>query len=876
LITSTAFSKFSLRPVNQGSTYLGVAMMALIWLGLYFHLKAELKTVQEHEIRDASNLSRAFEEHLVRILEDVDHSLQIVRNAYERSPETFDLASWSKDEHALEGPSFQIVIIGQDGIMKATTEGLQSAPVDLSDREHFRVHINTQDDNLFISKPVLGRVTGKPSLQISRRIRAADGAFGGVILISLDPNHFTRFYESIDIGHEGVIRVVGSDGVVRAVGQQIGTDAHYVGIELSGSTLLNRARSAPSGWYFTGSGKEDGIRRLVFYRVVPGYPLMVTVGLGVDEMFSEIFAKKHDYQLIAVILTLLILVVMGLSLRDRERLERTGKQLHVQNARFDAALNNMSHGLAMVDAKGQLVVCNKSYVEMFRLSSEDVRPGTPIGQLLEYKIAKGCHPRITPGKYAQDRLSLPSKIERLTDKRDLLVLSQPMTDGGWVTTYEDVTERLQTESRIAHMARHDALTGLPNRVLFLERLDQAVDQCQSSGKTFTLFMLDLDCFKAINDTLGHGAGDILLQNVADRLRLSTRLTEIVARLGGDEFAILQMGKVDQREAATAMAAEMIDRLSQPYHINGHEVIVGCSIGLAMAPDHGIIAEQLLRNSDLALYHSKSTGRNGYYFFEAILERKARLRSALESDLRHALERGEFEIHYQPVVDIATRSYCGMEALLRWKRGDRGDILPSQFIPIAEDIGLITSIGRWTLYKACNDAMTWPSHLRLAVNLSPVQFGGDLKETVLGALTDSGLPPHRLELEITESVLLEGSVDNIRMLGSLKALGVKIVLDDFGTGYSSLTYLSMFAFDKVKIDRSFVSQMVDRADCAAIVCSIINLGRNLNMTTVAEGVETEQQLIMLQAAGCSEAQGYLFSRALHASGLELAYRLAAAS
>jgi predicted signal transduction protein with EAL and GGDEF domain len=312
---------------------------------------------------------------------------------------------------------------------------------------------------------------------------------------------------------------------------------------------------------------------------------------------------------------------------------------------------------------------------------------------------------------------------------------------------------------------------------------------------------------------------------------------------------------------------IIQALSQPYEINGHEVIIGISIGIAMAPEHGASTEQLLGNADLALYGSKVANHNGYCIFEASMETKARLRNALESDLRHALERNEFEIHYQAIIDIATQTCSGMEALLRWKR--QGEIVPpNEFIPIAEDMGLISSIGEWVLQTACKDAMAWPSHTRLAVNLSPLQFGrGDLKKIVISALAASDFPAHRLELEITESVLLESSDNNLRVLHDLKSLGAHIVLDDFGTGYSSLTYLSMFAFDKVKIDRSFVSEMLERPDCAAIVGSIINLAHNLNMTTVAEGVETERQLTVLRAAGCSEAQGYLFSRPRPANELQ---------
>jgi diguanylate cyclase (GGDEF)-like protein len=728
-----------LRALNQGSTYLGLAMIALVWLGLEFHLKAELATVQEDAVQNAGNLSRAFEEHLVRTLKDADHTLQIVRNAYEKRPDRFDLAAWSKEEHALEGPTFQIVIIGPDGFMKATTEGPQRSPINLSDREHFRVHIDATDDNLFISKPLIGRVTGKPSIQLSRRITNSDGSFGGVILISLDPGHFTRFYESINIGRDGAIKVVGTDGIVRAVGSRTGSESKYLGANLDGSTLLTRSKAGHAGWYFSGSNRDDGIRRLVVYRAVEGFPLIVTVGLGEKETFGAVTDKEHRYRLAAEFVTFLVSIVMALSLRDRMRLERTGKLLQLQ-------------------------------------------------------------------------------------------------------------------------ARQDALTGLPNRLLFLERLEEAAARAETFGEAFTVLMLDLDQFKAINDTLGHGTGDVLLRTVAIRLRSCAGPTDTVARLGGDEFAILQACKMDQSVGAIALASDAIDQLSRPYNLDGQEVIIGTSIGIATAPEHGTTSEKLLGKADLALYQSKLAGRNGYCFFETSMESRARQRRAMEADLRHALRRNEFELHYQPVIKIATHSCSGMEALLRWRRSADEIVSPAEFIPIAEDAGLISSIGEWVLRTACRDAMAWPQHIALAVNLSPAQFGNhDLRNMVLGALTDSGLPPHRLELEITETVLLERSEKNLAILASLKELGVKIVLDDFGTGYSSLSYLSMFAFDKVKIDRSFVSQMSVRRDCAAIVCSIVNLGQKLDMTTVAEGVETDVQLNMLRLAGCSEAQGYLFSR-----------------
>jgi diguanylate cyclase (GGDEF)-like protein len=755
-VNTAADRKSWLRALNQGSTFLGLAMIALVWLGLDFHLKTELATVQSDAIQNAGNLSRAFEEHLVRTLKDADHALQIVRNSYARNLATFDLVRWSNEEHALEGPTIQIAIIGPDGLIQASTAGPQSTGVDVSDREHFRVHIDAVEDNLFISKPLIGRATGKASIQLSRRISRPDGSFGGVILVSLDPSHFTHFYDSINIGRDGAIRVVGTDGIVRAVGSANGVETEYLGASLAGSTLLKRSKREPSGWYFTSSTRNDGIRRLIFYRAVDQLPLIVTVGLGEKETFGAVTAKENAYRLAAAFITFMVLIVMALSIRDRMRLERTSKQLQLQ-------------------------------------------------------------------------------------------------------------------------ARQDALTELPNRLLFLERLEEAAARTGNPDDRFTVLMLDLDRFKAINDTLGHGSGDILLRTVAQRLRLCTRPMDTVARLGGDEFAILQAATVDQRTGAIALASDVIKALSRPYILDGQEVVIGTSIGIATAPEHGSTSEDLLARADLALYQSKMAGRNDYCFFETGMELKARQRRAIEGDLRRALQRNEFELHYQPVVNIATRACSGMEALLRWKRASGEVVSPNDFIPIAEDIGLISSIGEWVLRTACKDAMAWPHSVTLAVNLSPVQFGkGDLRDIVAGALRDSGLPPHRLELEITESVLLERSENNIRILNSLRMLGVEIVLDDFGTGYSSLTYLSMFAFSKVKIDRSFVSEMSERPDCAAIVCSIINLGQSLKMTTVAEGVETEHQLTMLRIAGCSEAQGYLFSRPLPVNELSFIPKLEMAS
>jgi diguanylate cyclase (GGDEF)-like protein len=388
-------------------------------------------------------------------------------------------------------------------------------------------------------------------------------------------------------------------------------------------------------------------------------------------------------------------------------------------------------------------------------------------------------------------------------------------------------------------------------------------------------LLDLDRFKSVNDSLGHPIGDGLLKAVAQRLKASLRDTDFVARIGGDEFAILQTFDGDQRDAAVALSNRILDVFSATYEVGGHQVVTGTSIGIALAPEHGTDVDQLMKGADLALYRAKSRGRNQFCIFEPDMETEAHSRHALEIDLRNALKHAEFEVHYQPVFDTVMETPCGAEALLRWRQPQKGLVSPAEFIPLAEETGLIVPLGDWVLRTACIEATTWPAHMKVAVNVSPVQFRkGDLVDTVARALVDSDLPPERLELEITESVLLHNNEENLAILSALKSLGVSIVLDDFGTGYSSLSYLTMFPFDKIKIDRSFVTELSERPDCAAIVCAIINLARILNMVTTAEGIESREQLLLLRAAGCSFAQGFLLGRPVR--GAELAFNHGAAA
>ncbi len=420
-------------------------------------------------------------------------------------------------------------------------------------------------------------------------------------------------------------------------------------------------------------------------------------------------------------------------------------------------------------------------------------------------------------------------------------------------------ELLSKNARIFFMAHHDVLTGLPNRLLFHEQLDEALGRRQRQGDGVALLCLDLDHFKQVNDVLGHPAGDALLKEMAVRLRGCVREGDAIARLGGDEFAVLQCG-ARQPEAASELARRIVEALSAPYDLGSDRAVVGASVGIALATADLLSADVLLRSADMALYRAKANGRGTFCFFENAMSEQVQTRRAFELDLREALARGEFEVFYQPLFNLRTQYVCGFEALLRWRHPERGLVSPTAFIPLAEELGIIIPIGEWVVAQACMDAATWPEHVTVAVNLSPVQFRSPgLVGAVRRALVSSGLPARRLELEITESALLQDSEAVLATLHQLRATGLRTALDDFGTGYSSLSYLRSFPFDKLKIDQSFVREMAYRPDCLAIVISVLGLARELGMATTAEGVETEDQLERLRAAGCTEVQGFLFDR-----------------
>ncbi|ANW04648.1 EAL domain-containing protein [Bradyrhizobium icense] len=565
----------------------------------------------------------------------------------------------------------------------------------------------------------------------------------------------------------------------------------------------------------------------------------------------------------------------GLNGRLKKQYELGKEQeeaLRVRNFQFDTAINNMSQGLCFFDSDHRLIVCNDRFVGMYDIAPERVSPGMSLVEIVDLRFEAGSFPAMTRDEYLQWRTNVAvsneakDSVVELKNGRTFKIRHRPMPGGGWVATHEDITEQRQSEVKIEYMAHHDALTDLANRVLLNDRLEYALDRV-SGGQIVAVHHLDLDQFKAVNDTFGHPCGDKLLRIVAERLRSLVGDSDTIARTGGDEFVIVQ-ARISDPADATSLAQRVIDALSEPYDLDGQQAVIGVSVGISVGPGDGSNPDKLLRNADLALYRAKSDGRGTFRFFEPAMDLQMQTRRILEQDLRKALPAGEFELHYQPVVNLASKEISGFEALIRWNHPTKGMISPAAFIPLAEEIGFIVPMGEWVIRQACATAAQWPDNLHVAVNISAIQFRSPgLMQVIVGALAASGLAPTRLEIEITETVLLHNKEATLALLHQLRELGIRIAMDDFGTGYSSLTYLQSFPFDKIKIDRSFVKNITENSSSLNIVRAVAALANGMGMTATAEGVETAEQLHSIASEGCTEMQGFLFSKPLPSAEIE---------
>ena len=729
--TSQSALRRAIRALNA-TVILGAILIGFTWLSIEVKIRMEETEFQRETVADLTSYALLFEQDMLRTANELDRIIKFLRRGHERFGATADWPSLLTDEFVVNARAVQIAVIDKNGLMISSTAMLRpKQPIDLSDRMHFRVHAVSNVDELYISRPILGRASGKWSVQFTRPIRSMDGTFDGVIVASLDPSLLLAAYQSFESMQSASFALIGADDVILA---GVGSFANSVGRsnpDSSSAIVL----SAPKQETVVTSEIAEQTRRLVASRKVGAMPLSVVVSIEARRTGSSWLAGWHVYRAVVAAFTFIVVVAMTASIvRQRRRV-----------------------------------------------------------------------------------------------------------------------------ARITALANTDSLTQMPNRLSFQRQVARAFDD-DSNDREFALHLVDLDRFKAVNDTYGHPIGDQLLIAVAERLRGSIRNEDVAFRLGGDEFALIQKNAPTQLQAS-AVAKRICRNLSEPFEISGHRISIGASVGIAFGRVDAADSTALLQAADMALYLAKSDGRGVFRYFNSGMNAALSHRRRLEADLARAISRSELELHYQPKMAAnSTHVTIGYEALVRWRHSEFGMMPPAEFIGIAEDTGLIVEIGSWILEQACRDIASRPDHLTVAVNCSPVQFSrGNLIEAVSNALANSGLSAHRLELEITESMLMRDEKSITTQLAALRALGVKLSLDDFGTGYSSLSYLQSYPVDCIKIDRSFVSTLGQKRHAAPIIQAIVTLATQLGMSTVAEGVETQEHADTLAALGCTALQGYLFGR-----------------
>lgn len=722
---------------------LGLLVLVLLWTVIWTRLLVERDSTYREAAASAAILSTALEQHTIKAIHQVDQITRFVKYEFEKNPDRFELRS-TVEKGVVQSDTLVLVsLIDEHGLLISTTADANPTPIDLSDRAHFKVHEHENDDQLYISTPVLGRISHQWTLQMTRRLNHPDGSFAGVVVVSENPSYFTSdFYNNAAIGKEGVIAVIADRGAVLA---------RRTGMVSGDSSTFSASGTYPISEHVSGIQIDpiDGVKRIVSYRHIDGYPMGVLVGLSEAEEFADYNHTRNVYLLMAGFISLAMLAFFA-----------------------------VATGL--------------------------------IGKLLS------------------------------------------------------------REREMTHLVEYDLLTGLRNRYATMQSLRQDVSDPANVGQLAILFV-DLDNFKTVNDTLGHNAGDIVLQMTASRLADTVGGAGALSRIGGDEFVVVLKGGDVERQAVQ-LAETIRHMFEQPFEVRSTSFVLHASIGIALYSVSSESEIDLLKKADLAMYSAKDAGRNCYQFYSPHLSNRADHLMQWEQQLRVALAEQQLFLVYQPKIDLARRCVTGFEALVRWTHPQRGVISANEFIPVAESTGLIVPIGDFVIGEACRQLAIWQNQghetLSLAVNISAVQFWrGDLYETVAKSIEETGIAAHCLELEITETAMMEyPDLVSEKISALKKRLGVSIALDDFGTGYSSLSYLNRFSVDTLKVDRSFVQAIPGDRSVCVMVSAIVNLARSLGLTVVVEGTETEEQIAWLSALGNIQAQGYLFSRPVPADGI----------
>jgi diguanylate cyclase (GGDEF)-like protein len=743
-----------------------------------------------------------------------------------------------------------IMLIGADGKLINTSA---SWPVPASDRSHeiyFKTLEGSPQLSSYLSAPIRDANSGgRWTIYLAHKFTGADGEFLGLVVGAINTGYLEEFYHTLTRGPKDSIALFRQDATMLA---RYPHEDAFMGQSFADKPLYKHVLSRVDNGLVRQIAKVGGEDRLVAGARLTGSSSYVTVTTTVNEVLAD---WRSNAEYLVGIAMLLVLAIGGTGTVLVAHFRR-------QSVQLDAALNNLSQGVCMYDGGRRLILCNDRYAEMYGLPPEMMRPGTTLQQELNDRASRGLYAGGDFEAHIRRELDIAhankpaSTMTELSDGRILTSAFQPMKGGGFVVTLEDITERKRAEKRIAHLANHDYLTGLPNRVAFAEYLADSIGQALRDDREFAVLCLDLDRFKEVNDFHGHLVGDTLLREVARRLQLMAD-GAFLARVGGDEFVMIMAG--GSREAAREQAARLQAAIAEEIDVGGRQLQIGLSVGIACCPVDGNEPTVLLANADLALYRAKARERGSICFFEPEMAAALRERRDLQSDLQSAIANDELCLHFQPLARI-DGDVVGFEALVRWRHPKRGFVPPSTFIPLAEENGLIVQVGEWILRTVCREAASWTKPLQVAVNLSPVQFrSDDIVKLVHTILIETGLSPDRLELEITEGVLIDDFSRAVAILRRLKALGVRIALDDFGTGYSSMSYLQSFPFDKIKIDRAFVSNLERSAQSKAIVRAVVGLARGLELPVIAEGVETRAQLDLLARAGCDLVQGYLIGK-----------------